>query len=314
MENSQAQEKVRNSEILFIYEAEVCNPNGDPDNNNRPRKDSQGFIEVTDLRLKRYIRDYMERFDNKKIVIKEGVDGNSISKLINHAIKSEEFQERLKDIELKEEKEKEFLEYFKDIAYFGIVPGDNEADYLKFNYYGAVQFQYGKSYNKGEIKNYGISPVFETLGEDHRLKYGIIGFYGVVNGMTADKNHLTNNDIAKLDEYIINGVTQMSRFSRSKIGQRPLLYVRIEYKNGFIPQNLRKLVSIDKTEAIYSTDDFKLDVSKLQKKITNNIDNIECIKYFIADDIAENVTLELEKIKADALELVINNKQDENEQ
>ena len=49
MENGQNQEKVHNSEILFIYEAEGCNPNGDPDNGNRPRKDSQGFIEVTDL-------------------------------------------------------------------------------------------------------------------------------------------------------------------------------------------------------------------------------------------------------------------------
>ena len=37
MENGQNQEKVHNSEILFIYEAEGCNPNGDPDNGNRPR-------------------------------------------------------------------------------------------------------------------------------------------------------------------------------------------------------------------------------------------------------------------------------------
>lgn len=308
MENGQNQEKVHNSEILFIYEAEGCNPNGDPDNGNRPRKDSQGFIEVTDLRLKRYIRDYMERFDNQKIIIKEGIDGNSISKLINYAIKSEDFKAKVSTLGSKEKKEEQFLKYFKDIAYFGIVPGDNEADYLKFNYYGAVQFQYGKSYNKGEIESYGISPVFETLGEDHRLRYGVIGFYGVVNGMTADKNHLTNDDIAKLDEYIINGVTQMSRFSRSKLGQRPLIYVRIEYKDGFTPQNLRKLISIDKTEAIYSTSDFNFDISQLVKKIDDNIDNIESVKCFVANDI--NVEFAIQNSnKLAKLELTINNEQ-----
>lgn len=297
MENGQNQEKVHNSEILFIYEAEGCNPNGDPDNGNRPRKDSQGFIEVTDLRLKRYIRDYMERFGGKNIAIKEGIEADKISDLIKTVIK-----------DIKCDDEKNFLEAFKDIAYFGIVTGSEgksnkqELGFLKPNYYGAVQFQYGKSYNIGEIESHGISPVFTTLGEDHRLTYGVVGFYGVVNGMTADKNHLTNDDIAKLDEYIINGVAQMSRFSRSKLGQRPLIYARIEYKDGFAPQNLRKLILIDKTEAIYSTSDFKFDISKLVEKIKKNIKNIECVSYFIADDLDVKINIE-DEIKVKKLEL-----------
>jgi len=30
---------MNNSEILFIYDAQMCNPNGDPDEENRPRMD-----------------------------------------------------------------------------------------------------------------------------------------------------------------------------------------------------------------------------------------------------------------------------------
>lgn len=29
----------KNSEILFTYDAKLCNPNGDPDEENRPRMD-----------------------------------------------------------------------------------------------------------------------------------------------------------------------------------------------------------------------------------------------------------------------------------
>ena len=69
-----ATDRVKNSEILFIYEATNTNPNGDPDNENKPRVDSRGYVEVTDLRLKRFIRDYMEEYDGKPIVIKPDVE------------------------------------------------------------------------------------------------------------------------------------------------------------------------------------------------------------------------------------------------
>jgi len=48
------------SEILFIYDAQDCNPNGNPIGDNRPRRDpdtGQGII--TDVRLKRYLRDQL---------------------------------------------------------------------------------------------------------------------------------------------------------------------------------------------------------------------------------------------------------------
>lgn len=217
---------VKNSEILFIYEATNTNPNGDPDNENKPRTDSRGFIEVTDLRLKRYIRDYMETYDNKSIVIKPDVEvsekgkikkATKMSDLIKYAIKVHNG----KNGDTKIDSSDKFLQSFKDIAYFGVVTGDAE-NYLKSNYYGAVQFQYGRSFNKAEIETHTISPVMETLGVDQRLKYGLIGFYGVVNAKTADSNHLTNEDIKNLDCYIIKSVPQMSVLSRSKIGHNSL--------------------------------------------------------------------------------------------
>lgn len=49
------------SDFLFIYEAIQCNPNGDPDQENKPRMDyGTGTNLVTDTRVKRYIRDYLK--------------------------------------------------------------------------------------------------------------------------------------------------------------------------------------------------------------------------------------------------------------
>lgn len=53
-----------NSDFLFIYEGINCNPNGDPDTENQPRLDSENSINlVTDVRIKRYIRDYLKAQD-----------------------------------------------------------------------------------------------------------------------------------------------------------------------------------------------------------------------------------------------------------
>ncbi|MCX7795379.1 MAG: type I CRISPR-associated protein Cas7, partial [bacterium] len=54
------------SEILFLYDATNTNPNGDPLDENKPRIDEEtGRNIVTDVRLKRTIRDYL--FDYKGI-------------------------------------------------------------------------------------------------------------------------------------------------------------------------------------------------------------------------------------------------------
>jgi len=50
---------INNGNILNIYLAKNCNPNGNPAEDNMPRISFDNRIEVTDLRLKRYVRDYL---------------------------------------------------------------------------------------------------------------------------------------------------------------------------------------------------------------------------------------------------------------
>jgi CRISPR-associated protein Csh2 len=49
----------RRREFLFLYDIRMGNPNGDPDEN-RPRRLPDGTFYVTDVRLKRFVRDWLK--------------------------------------------------------------------------------------------------------------------------------------------------------------------------------------------------------------------------------------------------------------
>lgn len=71
---------MNNKEFLFIYDAKNCNPNGDPDRDNEPRVDKLTKTNlVTDVRLKRYIRDYFIEKEGSDAVFVSTVDGQKVS-------------------------------------------------------------------------------------------------------------------------------------------------------------------------------------------------------------------------------------------
>jgi len=94
------------SEILFLYDVTDANPNGDPMDENRPRIDEEtGVNIVTDVRLKRTIRDYLRDYRGKKIFLQaeKVIEGDEVLLKAKGAKLEEEFMEALKK-ELKEEK------------------------------------------------------------------------------------------------------------------------------------------------------------------------------------------------------------------
>ena len=65
-------ELTKRSEILFLYDVQNNNPNGDPNDENKPRYDEEsGRNLVTDVRLKRTIRDYLKDYKNQNIFVQE---------------------------------------------------------------------------------------------------------------------------------------------------------------------------------------------------------------------------------------------------
>ncbi len=270
---------MNNSEILFIYDAQMCNPNGDPDEENRPRMDyaTQTNL-VSDVRLKRYIRDYLQE-KGFALYVQKGEKG----KTVDASGRIKEVLNREKLEKLTEQDLNLLLEKLIDVRLFGAtMPIKLEGKGQSIAFTGPVQFNWGYSLNKvylldsqsitshfssGETQEQG------TIGKDYRVKYSLIAFHGVISGYNAKHTELKEEDIALLDEAIVKAIPLHA--TRSKIGQEPRLYLRVEYNSdGFILGDFRKWVKLvkadnKKDEELFSVKDIKLDISQLINELKN---------------------------------------------
>jgi CRISPR-associated protein Csh2 len=262
---------MNNSEILYLYDAKLTNPNGDPDEENRPRMDYDRNINlVSDLRLKRYIRDYM--ILNGEDIFVSGVDGHPVTA-----------DKRVS--ELQDKSEEWILSNWRDVRMFGAtmtVKKDNRT------YIGPVQFNWGYSLNEVELLEASITSHFSssenatqgTIGKDFRVKYSLISFFGVISGNRAEKTRLTEEDVNFLDKAMRYAIPNLA--TRSKIGQYPRLYMRVEYiDNKTMLGDFRDLISLkEKVEYIRDIEECELDITKLVEKLENEKNRINKIYFF----------------------------------
>ncbi len=274
--------EIKNSEILFLYDAKMTNPNGDMDNDNKPRMDYDTDTNlVSDVRLKRYIRDYLEIFENKTLFISN---------------KYEDSKNAAEEIKKQGIEQKDCI----DVKFFGAVLADKGAN---THFTGPIQFNWGYSLNKVELnESKTITNSFnkgEGIGKDYRVKYSFIAFSGMVNSKNAKKLNLFQDDINLFDKAILRAIP-LSK-TRSKIGQNPRLYLRVELKNNtdFL-KDLRDYTKLDRNYSYNSIEDINLDLNDLNNYLKLNLDKINKIYYFkdenlkiIGIDFSDNIFEEL---------------------
>jgi CRISPR-associated protein Csh2 len=277
------------SELLFCYDVTDANPNGDPLDENKPRIDEEtGINFVTDVRLKRTIRDYL--FDFQGFNGKDGKDIFVREKFVKDGDKSSGIQDgklRAKDFE--ENKDK-ILETCIDIRLFGgVLPLSGDS----ITFTGPTQFKIGRSLHKVGMKHIQGTGAFAskpgakqaTFREEYILPYSFIAFHGIINQNAAAEGTgtgMTNDDEKLLLEAMWNGTKNL--ISRSKFGQQPRFLVKINYNKpsyfiGDLDKKI-KLVDFDNELKIRSIKDFKLDLSDLAKAISENNDKVESVEYF----------------------------------
>lgn len=310
-----------NSEILFIYEAKMCNPNGDPDDENKPRMDYNRNINlVSDVRLKRYIRDYLMDYKGRTIFVSKvggvTVDATKRLKKLIEANKEEiAADERLKDLlDKNKPSEKNLSEHLPwllskltDVRFFGAtMPLKSEVGKgASITFTGPIQFNWGYSLNKviGPMESSTITSTFagagedySTMGKDYRVDYSLIAFHGIISAKRAESTKLIEDDIDLFDEAMLKAIP-LEATTRSKTGQSPLLYIRVEYNTPeFFLGDFRRYVKIaekegdstipfDETAKLRSSDDYKLDLAKLKDKLKAHGDKISEIHFWKSDDI-----------------------------
>lgn len=298
-------ELVKNrSEILFLYDVTDANPNGDPVDENKPRIDEEtGVNIVTDVRLKRTIRDYLINFKNKKdeIFVKEIVKDDGKQKTREERIEEEDIK-TLKDAE-------KLTTKYLDLRLFGATIGlkgkkskkkEGEEKGQKgtsITWTGPVQFKYGRSLHKVSltfVKGTTVMPSKEglaqgTFTERYILPYSLIAFYGIVNENAAANQgiKLKEEDVSLMLEGIWNGTKNL--ISGSKFGQIPRFLMQVLYKerNNFYIGELDKRISLNSTKnndkEIRTISDVKIDITNLIKALSDHKDKIEKIR-LKADD------------------------------
>lgn len=286
----------KNSEILFIYDAKLCNPNGDPDDENKPRMDYETKRNlVSDVRLKRYIRDYLESIGHEVFVTK--IEGKSVSatdrikKFFENQNKAVVINKLVKDdLDL-------ILSKLIDIRFFGatlpIKAQEGEEKGVATNFIGPIQFNWGYSLNKVDIvESSSITSIFSgkeeeygTFGKDWRVYYSLISFYGIISGYRAKETNLTDEDVKMFDSILLNSIPKMAS-TRSKIGQTPRFLLRIEYTNqdSFLG-DLRDYVILDKIEGLRDIKDFVMDLDLLYNLLKENKSKIENLYIFEDNDL-----------------------------
>lgn len=276
-------EEIKNrSEILFLYEIENANPNGDPLNENRPRFDSEeNKVLVSDVRLKRTIRDYWFEY--------KGFNGSNGKDIFVRETKYSEGKEEYissgsRRSELFKESSETVLETCIDVRVFGgVLPSKKET----YTFTGPVQFQMGKSLHQTEIITEQGTGAFAsgdkkkqaTFRTEYKIPYALIGFNGIVNEKAAQYTKMTEEDRKLLLEGIWNGTKNL--ISRSKFGQNPLFLFTVNYNEPYYIGGLRQRLKIESDKSdmqIRNTDDYKIDLTGLLKEIKAQKDKIESIE------------------------------------
>jgi CRISPR-associated protein Csh2 len=267
------------SELLFLYDCKNCNPNGDPNNGNQPRlHEATRTCLVTDVRLKRTIRDFlMEKgYDGQTDADRDIFIRDENGAPVTGAKRSESYENK-----------EEFTRKFIDVRLFGGVSAPKgKKKEATFNLTGPVQFGMGTSLHPVEmnyIKGTGAFATTEeaqqkTFREEYNITYGLIGFHGVINEAAARHTGLTDTDVQELTNAMWAGTKGL--LSRSKKGHMPRLLVKVDYNEPlfFIGDLLEQLTFVDREnidfKEITDVADYVLDVSKLNEVLRAHADKI----------------------------------------
>ena len=216
-------------EILFIYDVSFGNPNGDPNDSNKPRIDEEtGKNIVTDVRLKRTVRDYLLNYEGLEIFVKE---------ISNEDGTIQNAKARAKDFENNPDK---ILSECIDIRLFGatipIQIDKNKKDSI--TYTGPVQFNMGQSLHRVKLEYIKGTGAFasddnkqqKTFREEYILPYSLIAFHGIINQNTAKFTKLKDDDVEYLKKGLWLGT--MNLITRSKSQHMPRLLIEIVYKEN----------------------------------------------------------------------------------
>lgn len=282
----------KKSEILFLYESKYSVPNGDPFTGEQRYDDESKKILVSDVRIKRFIRDWIIQ-NNKELLIWVQNDKSNISEKGKETGASARMKTLKKQYEKESLKASDILKKCIDVRLFGGISTE-EKDTCSIT--GPVQFALlNPSLNNIDLKTHQNTTVFTSKVENDQgsiattsiVPYAICQIHGWISPFSAKNSNLTDDDISIMFKALWNSINNAN--TRSKSNQTSLLLLQIIYKEDYEKiYGIDKLIKIEpnnREEDIRELTDFKFDFKKLIE--LNNSDKIEKIFYKSISEIEE---------------------------
>ncbi|MEI3598180.1 MULTISPECIES: type I-C CRISPR-associated protein Cas7/Csd2 [unclassified Oceanobacillus] len=204
-------------DFAVVFTVDKANPNGDPLNGNRPRQDFLGYGEVSDVAIKRKLRNRLQ--DNEEPILVQADDRRtdefrSIRDRVNSV---EELKKLLKKSKTgKEEISAELIacETWYDVRAFGQVFAFTGGEDKSISVRGPVSIHTATSVEPVDISSMQITKsvnsitntkdpgqkTSDTMGMKHRVDFGVYVFYGSINPQLAERTGFTYEDAQKLKE------------------------------------------------------------------------------------------------------------------
>lgn len=268
-------------EFVLYSDSTMANPNGDMINDNRPRYDEgTGKLEMSDVRIKRYVREEAD-CRNLKVFVKPSKDDKG--KYLD--CKGVAAQIVKNDLDNKEDRLEEYLKKeYVDVKLFGAV-----VTKPKFNITGPLQVMWSRSVHEAEIKfaqgtasfTSGENKAQGTVWSKYYTPYALFKTYMVYNDKTAERQDISvsEEDIDQFKDLLLSGIRNYKSTSKN---QMPRVLVEVIYNKNYIDGELNYIdVTHEKEDlAIRSIDDFIFDFSNLQLFVNNHKDIVDKVNIY----------------------------------
>ena len=193
-------------DFVAILSVERANANGDPLNGNRPRVDYNGFGEMSDVCIKRKIRNRMQDLGQSVFVQSEDRCDDGFGSL------SERASATMKGIKDREEYARIAYEKWLDVRAFGQVFAFKDTKGMSVGVRGPVSIHQAVSVSPIEIESLQITKsvngeksdkgqrTSDTMGMKHFVRFGVYLLKGSINVQLAEKTGFSQEDANVIKE------------------------------------------------------------------------------------------------------------------
>lgn len=201
-------------DFALIITATNANPNGDPLNGNRPRQDIDGHGEISDVCIKRKLRNRLQDMGEKIFVQSDDRCGDGIGSLHDRVKANKTLTDLSKGKSTnRDEFAKAACAEWIDVRSFGQVFAFKD-DAVSVGVRGPVSIRQAVSVSPVDVISMQITKsvnsesgkegkASDTMGTKHRVAFGLYVVNGSINCQLAEKTGFTEEDAEKIKQALL---------------------------------------------------------------------------------------------------------------